>query len=262
MGVLELSKSNNLRNKGSKKKIRIVALVIAIIAILALTVALLLNLTVLGEGARMTQYLEDKYNQKFSVEDVKTQSGGIATAYTFKATAHPTSDPSLAFTISRVDGDKEYHDTFLTSLWSRQASDELMSILQNDTNGIADYHAVVSLIGTLSDRVDSKTPSFQEMKASAPDAISYTLVAHGSAKASANEPSEAELKRAMALVTLIKSQHIEKSALSYAYNSADFNKTHPLSGERLYEYRISVDNDNLQNITSADQLTTYFKKIN
>lgn len=199
---------------------------------ISIAVALLLLLVgvwwFIGKGSmllvqsQMQSYLTHKYGQDFTVENVRLEGAGIGVRGELDADAYPKNDPSLKFTIGRLEGGlapKTYsRDTFLQELWSRQGRKQVDLFVKQELPNVENYNLRISPGIAFLESIQGRTPDFSEAQSERPGQFSYELnissLTHG---ATAN-PSDDELQRVFKLIGFVKEQHASKaSTLRYTY---------------------------------------------
>lgn len=213
----------------------------------------------------MAQHLQDKYGQEFAVENVKLTGTGLGTRGSWRATAHPKSDPSLKFQIRRNQTTNEIdYETFLQTLWTKDGSQEVETFLNKEFPR-REYSSLRISPGNsprspLYRLVKGKTLSLSDALKNHKDAIFYELVIHDVVLTASEEPSNVSLERAMKVANFVKAKGVGAASVYYAYRDASFIDKNK-SGEQKYQYRIKLEREALQMTNSPNDLKQHFEVI-
>lgn len=218
----------------------------------------------IDQANSMVQYLQDKYGQEFTVENVRAEGTGLGVKGTWMADAYPKSDPSLKFEIGRsqTTGGINF-DSFLQTLWTKQASGDVENFLSEQLPENDGYYLRVMAGSTNSDfykSLQGETPSLTEMLEKHRDQLSYNLSVRAVSKLTTEEPASEQLNAAFKVINFAKELDIDDTSAGYAYRDPSFTEKDK-SGQQEYQYRIRVERENLKNIQAATDLSKYFSEL-
>lgn len=212
----------------------------------------------------MTSYLDKKYGQDFAVQNVRLEGAGFGVEGEIDADAYPKSDPSLKFIIGKPGGDwwKNVYsrDTFLEALWSKQADATVNAFLKKELPNADGHIVIVQPTRKLQDDINGYTPSFSEVQQKYAREFSYSLSVRSTVNNLSSEPSSGQLERAFRVVNFAKSMNSITPEAYYLYKDTSFNKVDQ-AGQARYEYSFGVDRNDIQNVTSPNDLRQYFEII-
>lgn len=218
----------------------------------------------MGQGARFTKYLNEKYGQEFMVENVRVEGVGLGVEGSWRADAYPKSNSSLKFEIGRdqTTGDINF-DSFLQTLWTEQGSKEVEAFLTEQLPENDGYHLRIMAgptTGQFYQSVQGTTPSLTDMLEKHRGQLSYNLIVRGVVHASTEEPGSERLDEAFKVASFARGVGIDRTNAGYIYRDSSFKEKDKV-GQQLYQYSIGAENDSLRDLQTASDLNKYFKKL-
>lgn len=218
-----------------------------------------------SEGIRMEKYLSDKYGQEFVVENVRETGTGLAVKGSWRGDAYPKSDSSLKFEIRKSQTTDEIdYETFLQVLWTKQGTPEVEDFLAREFPNKEYYSLRISPGNSpgnsLYDLIQGETPSLDEALNKHKDIMAYELAVNEVRQDVTDEPSTISLERAMKIVNFIKSKEIGVPYINYGYRDVTYTEKND-SGQQKYQYRIKLEREQTQGISSSGDLKQYFQVV-
>ncbi len=241
-----------------------------IIAVMILAVGFIITLytsggITLGQQAQFEKYLNEKYGQEFVVENVRETGVSLGGKGSWEADAYPKSDSSLRFRIERSQTTNKISvDTFLQELWTKQGNDKVAAFISSEFPDNEGYFLTITPGSNpgiaLYDSIQRTTPTLEDALGKYRDEIVYSLSVNDVTNVSSNEPSTVPLENAKRVVDFVKSQGAGISSVNYGYRDASFTERNR-SGQQKYQYRIKLEREALQKISSPSDLKQYFEVI-
>ena len=260
-------KQGNANINTSRKRIFAVSAIMMGAVLIVISAALFLSGggAGMGQDARFTKYLNEKYGQEFVVENVRVTGAGLGVQGSWRGDAYPKSDPSIRFEVrgSQPTGEVDF-ETFLQTLWTKQASssvEEFLSVQLPESEG---FHLQVtagsSVRSSFYQSVKGRTPNLAEMLDKHKDQLSYNLIVRGVVHVSAEEPASERLDEAFKVASFARGVGINRTNAGYIYRDSSFKEKDKV-GQQLYQYSIGAENDGLRDLQTASDLNKYFKKL-
>jgi hypothetical protein len=236
----------------TKRKIWIGVVVVIVGLVVALGV-ILWNKN-FGTQARMERYLEEKYGQKFVVENVRVQGVGVGIAGSVQGDAYPEGDPSLKFLLRKSRSSDLYdYDSFLSELWSRQQSSKIDYFIKQFGN-VKTYRMRVDPSIKFRDSIHGHTPNFAEVQRDHPDQFSCDIGILSLTRHSDQDIPASELKRAFELVRFIREECPQAEvSIRYSYGLEE-------NDNQYVRFEVAGRND-LMSFVNPSDLKHNFRRI-
>lgn len=206
------------------------------------------------EQDMMVNYLENKYDQEFSITNLDTGTTGLGSTRTLSATAHSTTHSEINFRIWREDNSPTYYEDYLSALWSTQARSNIDHFIKEQALNVDEYEVGVSPSPELQDTISGFTPSWEEIRKTNPNQYAVSLVVYSTLPNS----SRPQLEEAYQFLSILKDQSAYKNKFTYNYRTTSYIEN--TTGEQpLYEFSVSSESPTLENIQSSSDLSNNLK---
>jgi hypothetical protein len=171
----------------------------------------------------MESYLEDKYKKEFVVSTPKREGHGLGVPGQHTSEAYPVDDKELIFEVGRYSTG-EFYDTYVSSLWSREAFQEAERAVQSIfENKLPWLEVKVYPINTVTGRKDrtsdlyNKLPPLDVQIAQDPSVVVYRVHVRMDGAFDANEKRQHE-DRLLKLMQFVIGKKTGEGSVRYVVN--------------------------------------------
>lgn len=124
--------TGGVSSKASNKRIwAILSIIFAGVVLIGVALFFIVGGVMRGDKAEFEQYLENKYNQKFTVENIQSSAVGLGMPGQRIGAAYPVDDPSLRFKVGKDRNANSYFDDYVGILWAKQEEPMVQSFLSS-----------------------------------------------------------------------------------------------------------------------------------
>lgn len=192
------------------------------------------------ERVRMANYLKDKYGKEFVVTNLRAEGSGLGVPGQNTADAYLVGAKGLTFEVGRYSNG-EYYDTYVVSLWSREAFADAVQIVQSSFGSELPWLKVeVYPVDKMTGRKDktsrlySKLPSLEAQMKQDKSVVAYDV--HVRTAGTFDEKDKAQhVERLKKLVEFVANMQTGVGAVRYVVNLDNENAMYVcnISGEPL-----------------------------
>ena len=222
------------------------------------------------ERLRMESYLNNKYGQVFSVNNIQKKST-IGDSGIIAGDAYQVSDPDAKFRIWRNADSRsgKYTDLFLSALWSKQAYTASSTFIKNNLSNVDSYlidvRPYIDINATTSSDVGTRYPvqgrvlNLDEALSKYPEKVSYSITVRSTIPLDAAQPNEVQLDQALKVVNFVKQLKLQHVTIHYLYRDVSYRETDDVGAPR-YQFSISVA-DEIDSINTTRDLKSQFRRL-
>lgn len=166
------------------------------------------------EQIAMERYLEEKYGTDFTVNRPELTGAGLGVDGVWEATAHPTSDDSLTFSVGGSQNLDYMSDQYIAALWSREQTQKVQQDVTKIYGSDSTTNVAIKIIFSRDLVKDAtlRSPTYDEAKIKYADrGFYYEYII----TAPSHTDSSTEADRIFKLIELARNDGIAKIGLSY-----------------------------------------------
>lgn len=256
MPTKKISKKGTRNRKTNNKKI-LAAIGLIVAATIAVCVVTLMGGKLLDgfERQRMAQYLKEHYKEEFTVTNLRKEGTGIGVEGDTVADACPVANKDLCFTVGL---DREYYDTYPSTLWSLQAKSEIVNLRRDSLHKLEEKNVKVGTgmrlmpNSAVSYRTDAgELPKFSDAVRRYGGKMFYSIAIYDELDYGQQYTLPEVWADIYSLVDYLKTMNIAETSVTYVLG--------PQNSAKRYEARVT--NEDFLQIKNADDIERYFRVI-
>lgn len=213
----------------------------------------------------MATYLHNKYGKEFVVENYRIEGDSFGSEGDPTADAYAKDDSALRFEVwdrgKYLIGQHVHSDDYLRYVWSKEARQKSFSYIQTTFPENEGFSIEAGPVDTVKfEFLQGITPTFEEALEKYGDQMFYRVSIRAVVDPADTEPSNDRLQQALKLARYVAGYSVQLPELYYNYRYSDFS-AHDNGGNPLYQYSFAVKGQEVQGITSVENIKEYYKKL-